>query len=250
MATKKTSIAEIQEALPKSEVRFLDEFAARRTAQMKSQKGQDYWVQTELKNKRNGYFVDLAAADGLTHSNTYFLESVLNWHGLLIEPNPYFFKALEINRKSQCIDQVVSDKSEAIQFRVDNGQLGGIVADDTDNCSRLREEELYSAEIIERTSFSLTQILTEANAPSFIDYLSLDVEGAEDRVIRGLDFDKFTFGLLTIERASEYVNRTLFEKNYHFVRNSLFDTFYAHASVLERFEITLENFYQVSPKDW
>ena len=51
--------------------------------------------------KRNGYFIDLAAADGITGSNTFFLERYLGWDGLLFEPNPNFKSIIEANRTSK-----------------------------------------------------------------------------------------------------------------------------------------------------
>ena len=52
----------------------------------KSQKGQDRWVIFKaLPLKRKGYFLDLAAADGITHSNTYALEKLFGWSGLFIK---------------------------------------------------------------------------------------------------------------------------------------------------------------------
>ena len=41
-------------------------------------KDQDKWVSNELFNfKKNGFFIDLPATDGITDNNTYFLEKNL-----------------------------------------------------------------------------------------------------------------------------------------------------------------------------
>ena len=58
--------------------------------------GQDKWVINEIfKHKKGGFFVDLAAADGVFQSNTYLLEKELNWKGICIEANPHLFKKLK-----------------------------------------------------------------------------------------------------------------------------------------------------------
>ena len=50
-----------------------------------SQFGQDKWVAEEIFNfKKGGYFLELAAADGIYLSNTYFLEKYLTWEGVTI----------------------------------------------------------------------------------------------------------------------------------------------------------------------
>ena len=40
-----------------------------------------------FKNKTSGFFIEAGANDGLNQSNTFLLESVLKWNGLLVEPN-------------------------------------------------------------------------------------------------------------------------------------------------------------------
>lgn len=46
---------------------------------------------------------------------------------------------------------------------------------------------------------TLTSLLDEAAAPTLIDFLSLDVEGNELNVLRGLDFSRYSFRYLLIE---------------------------------------------------
>jgi len=52
-------------------------------------------------------------------------------------------------------------------------------------------------------SRSLQSVLVEAGAPRFIEFLSLDVEGFEWEVLRGFDFDTYTFGALAIEHNTD-----------------------------------------------
>lgn len=217
----------------------------------KGQKGQDRWViQEVLPWKRRGFFLDLAAADGLTHSNTHVLEKWFGWSGICIEPNPTFFAELQSRRRCILDNSVISDRREQLRFRIDNGQLGGVVADDTDNNSRVRGDQLSTARIVELHARPLNEILERHNAPRVIDYFSLDVEGCEERIISTLDFSKYQFRCLTIERPTPRVNEVLFENGYVFVKNDTFDSFYVHPSVLETRPLACQPFEQVPPKDW
>ena len=217
----------------------------------KGQKGQDKWVVfSALPFKRRGYFVDLAAADGITHSNTYILEKRLDWKGICIEPNPVFLQALKKRRMCIIDDSVVSDKREKVSFRVDNGQLGGIIADDTDNNMQFRSEQLTDAEIISRECVTLGDILERHGAPKEIDFFSLDVEGSEERVIRSIDFEKYRFRCMTIERPTPRINEILFSNGYVFVKNKRFDSFYVHESLAKERKIRCQPFEQVPMKDW
>ena len=221
------------------------------SGQFKGQKHQDKWVLFDVfPSAQFGYFLDLAAADGITHSNTYVLEKHFGWGGLCIEPNPAFYKQLLENRDCLADSSVVSDKREVLQFRVDNGQLGGIVADDTDNNVNTRGDQMSNATIINLQAKTINEILAENKAPEFIDYFSLDVEGSEERIISTLDFNTYQFKCITIERPTEKVNEILFDNGHIFVRNFQFDSFYVHPLALKETNIVCEKFEQVPIKNW
>jgi len=221
------------------------------SGQFKGQKHQDKWVLFHaLPLMENGYFLDLAAADGITHSNTYVLEKHFGWGGLCIEPNPAFYNQLLQNRDCLADSSVVSDKHEILKFRIDNGQLGGIVAEDTDNSMQIRGDQLPNAQIISLEAKTINEILAQNDAPKQIDYFSLDIEGSEERVISTLDFSSYQFKCITIERPTRKVNEVLFDNGYIFVRNYQFDSFYIHPLVLQETSLECEKFEQVPKKDW
>lgn len=217
----------------------------------KGQKDQDKWViQTVFPDKKEGFFLDIAAADGVTHSNTHVLEKQFGWKGICIEPNPDFFLNLKKIRNCITDNSVISDGHEKVRFRIDNGQLGGIVAEDTDNSERIRGGQLKTAVIISLKTKMLIEILDDYNAPPIIDYFSLDIEGAEERVISSFDFTKYQFNSITIERPTPLVNEALFDNGYVFVKNFSFDSFYVHSSVLFENHIECQPFEQIPPKAW
>ncbi len=212
-----------------------------------SQKQQDQWVINEvLPQKKYGFFLDLAAADGITNNNTLILEKHFNWRGICIEPNPKFLKELHVNRQCFIDGSVISNKEENVRFRIDNGQLGGIVAEDTDNSERLRAEQLKHADIILLKATTLLNVLEKYNAPKEIDYFSLDVEGSEERIISTFDFTRYQFNCMTIERPTPNINQILFSNGYIFVKNLMYDSFYIHSSLSGR--ISCEPFEQVPIK--
>lgn len=202
--------------------------------------------------KRNGYFVDLAAADGILHSNTYFLEKHLEWTGLLIEANETYLDTLRHNRTSTVVSACVSDKPGAsIQFRVDNGFLGGIVSEETDNNNSVRGKELAKADVITMEGTTLEQILIDHNAPQLIDFLSLDVEGAEYLVLRNFDFEKFKFHALAIERPCANLDALLDEKGYVQLAHLHEDVLYCHRDYLGAVNFRPSLLFSLtSRKDW
>lgn len=218
--------------------------------EFKGQKKQDQWVLGEvLPAYEKGFFLELAAADGVVGSNTYVMEKHYGWSGLCIEPNPLFFEKLQENRSCKMDSSVVSNQRRMLDFRVDNGHLGGIVADDTDNNIAVRGKQLVTATIISLQAKQLNEILAEHAVPKMIDYFSLDVEGSEERVISTLNFERYQFKCITIERPTKKVNEVLFDNGYLFVKNVSFDSFYVHPDVAKSSGLHCEKFEQQPKKE-
>ena len=186
-----------------------------------SQKGQDQWVIGI--SSLPPYFVDLAANDPISDSNTVVLEKVMNWTGLCIEANPSYVSKLKQKRNCKVVQAAVSNTNDKNVVFVKNHVLGGILSSEFDNV------EINNKETFKTTTRRLEDILVEANVPSKIGYLSLDVEGAEEAALpANFPFDRYVFSLITIERPPPLLNTRLFANGYLFVRNHNFDTFYIH----------------------
>ena len=214
-----------------------------------SQKEQDKWVIEEVfSHKKGGYFLDLAAADGLKHSNTATLELFYGWSGLAIEPNPVFFNQLSKNRSCSVDRSVIWSEDCNVDFRIDNGQKGGVISDRTDNSYKRRSNQLNSihCEVLKLKTKTLMEVLREHNSPSHIDYWSFDVAGSEEDIISTLDFSQYSFGCITIERPTKKCNEILRGNGYIFVKNYKFDSFYVHPKNLG--DLKLEKFEQIPPK--
>jgi len=169
-----------------------------------SQLNQDLLVLKLCDFKKNGYFVDVGANDGISGNNTYLLEKEYDWKGICIEPLPEEFNKCKECRSCLCYKYAVYSESDLkLNFCVSD-LLSGI--EDTHLIKNKTQnfidpsffENNYKGDIIVETK-TLTDILDESNAPQYIDYLSIDVEGAEIHVLHGIDFNKYTFGIIHIE---------------------------------------------------
>ena len=76
----------------------------------------------------------------------------------------------------------------------------------------------------------MNEILDAANAPEEIDYLSLDIEGAEYPAMQNFDFTKRRFKYMTIERPNKKLRALLRSKGYvYLIDHGCFgDQLYAH----------------------
>ena len=65
----------------------------------------DIILDKTFNSKRNGFYIELGANDGLRQSNTAFFEFYRNWNGILIEPSPEAFEKCKVARpNSICLN--------------------------------------------------------------------------------------------------------------------------------------------------
>jgi hypothetical protein len=195
------------------------------------QHGQDVAVAKFFDFKKNGFFVDLAANDAVWASNTFMLEQNLDWKGICIEANPIYWYRLSF-RNCHAVGAIVGgDDNVEVNVTLASdkvaGPYGGIVGNEMDN--KGNKKALKNAE--PRYTASLKSILKKFNAPAMIDYLSLDVEGAELFIMKDFPFDEYKFKVLTIERPKDQLLALLenngYKKLLDFKRG---DTMWAHKS--------------------
>lgn len=206
-----------------------------------SQAGQDYWVINEaFFQKKNGYFLEIGSADGLYINNTYFLEKYYDWSGICIEANPNFFEQLQSNRNCTCLNICVDEKPGEVDFVFD-GLMGGILDRDTDNFARKKDLSKKTRKI---KTMTLLDVLKEYEIPKIIDYFSLDVEGAETRILKNFPFEDYTFLSLTIERPSSELQKILADNGYLLVKLIPgLDSFFIHESFKQEYKKNLKRFY-------
>ena len=82
-----------------------------------SQFGQDLDVIEYFKHKKNGYFIEIGATNGIDLSNTYLLEKKYNWNGICIEPQDSTYQDLIKNRDCHTDNSLLfSEKGKEFNF--------------------------------------------------------------------------------------------------------------------------------------
>ena len=160
-----------------------------------SQCGQDKWLTEVLfPGLRHGVFVDVGAHDGVSFSNTLYLEKHLNWTGLAVESMPDVFERLRQNRSCIKVNGCISARSGTARFRKISGyseMLSGLVDQyDSRHMDRIEQEIAANGgafEEIEVTCYRLNELLEQHSIPE-VHYLNVDVEGAELDILRSIDF--------------------------------------------------------------
>jgi FkbM family methyltransferase len=201
-----------------------------------SQLRQDLELLKFYNNKKDGFFIEIGASDGIELSNTYLLEKEYNWKGICVEPIPKRFELLCKNRpNSLCYDYAVYNESnKEVIFDIANtcDLLSGISSNIDCHAYQVNFDK---TQIIVKT-ISFNHLLEKSNAPSFIDYLSLDTEGSELEILKSVDFNKYKFGLIHVEhnyiqpRRLE-IRNLLISNGYKYIKANKFDDCYKYIGI-------------------
>jgi FkbM family methyltransferase len=200
--------------------------------------------QAEKKNlipNQPRYFVEFGATNGFTLSNTFFLEKLLGWSGLLCEPARIWQRELRKIRICNIDLRCVTSKSgELLDFNETLNPEFSTLSKYENSDGHIDQRK--SGDIYKVESVSINDLLASHHSPLTIDYLSIDTEGSELEILQALDFDKYLFRVLTIEHnftpKRESVQQLLTKNGYKHVlaHVSQQDDWFIHESISQIFE--------------
>lgn len=188
-------------------------------------------------DSRKHTFVDLAANDARVFSNTFRLEVEHGWEGICIEANSDYLSDLA-KRRCHVVAAVVTDATDqSVTFSMPPVERGGIGAITNLGLKNHQASPSPWDRANRRVTFrtvTLEAIFRRLAAPPVIDYLSLDIEGAEFIAMKSFPFDRYTFRLMTVERPDKDLRKHLAAHGYLFAYclTDFGETLYAHKSVL------------------
>jgi len=161
----------------------------------------DLFVLLNLNFKKNGYFVEFGGGNGVLNSNTYLMEKEFGWTGILSEPGKIYYPDIVNNRTCHIEKSCVWSESDIeltlveAPKKIDSGMSSIIQFAYDDQYAYVRKKGIkYKVK-----SITLLDLLKKYNAPSTIDYISIDIEGSEYEVLKNFDFSKYRFNFITCE---------------------------------------------------
>jgi len=159
--------------------------------------GMDKKLRRHLRH-REGFFVELGAYDGVRQSNTLHFERWMGWRGILIEPIPWRYEECKLNRTNSIVLNYACVSAGSPGDRIEMVACGpmSVVRGTRRRAGQDAEDVIAAAQSLsaepQRVSVptaTLGSLLDECGSPH-VDLLSLDVEGYELQVLKGLDINR------------------------------------------------------------
>jgi FkbM family methyltransferase len=188
-----------------------DQFAG----QPRSSQFLEEWIIRDFfRDRREGFFLDVGAHHYRDFSNTFYLETVLGWSGLAVEPQTIFAGDYARHRpRTRFVAMFATDTDDGrIPLYVPPAHPG--VASSTPEFAAA----WGATQSIEVPTTTLNRAL-EAAGVARLDFLSMDIELHEPKALAGFDIARYRPTLVCVEAHAE-------------VRQSILDYFQRHGYVL------------------
>jgi hypothetical protein len=120
--------------------------------QYNGQVGQDKFVLSVLKNKKNGYFVEIGSNDPIKINNTYIMEKDFGWRGIMVEYDVKWLVEYQTHRPNSIYCLTDATKIDYVQLFKNNNVPKNIdyLQIDLDVCNR---STLDTLELFDKTIF-------------------------------------------------------------------------------------------------
>ncbi len=204
--------------------------------------GVDLIIDYLFKNKKKGFFIDVGANHPIANNNTYLLYK-RGWRGINIDLDKKNIELFDLVRsKDTNLNFAISDNNKAVDlyFYHDKSPINTLNKDVSD----FQKAKVNEVKKIKTTT--LNDIISKINKVETIDYLNIDVEGHEEKVLNGFDINSYKPSVISVEfldlnmKSLEFKNNEInniiksdiykffIDHNYHFVNWLHGDLIFVH----------------------
>ena len=197
---------------------------------------QDRWVIENVFRGRAtpGFFVETGVADGVSTSSTLALERSFGWTGIVVEPNRIFFEQLRRNRRCRVENACIAEHSGTVDF-IEASWFGRIQEhfreghperDHLQDPYLTHDIDGSPAKVVQMPALSLEDLLRRHDAPTRIDFMSIDAEFSEWFILKSFPFDRFEVLALCTRSKFRHADTLVDGKHAEDIRRVLCDLGY------------------------
>jgi len=185
---------------------------------------EDTAVLNYFKDKKRGFYVDVGCYHPIHRNNTYLLHKQ-DWSGVNIDTSEFSIDLFNYIRPKDLNYQcAISNKNGIIKLFYQK-ELSQLSTTERDQAETVFQGNIKEKEI---KAFTLDEILNRDKYKNTkIDFLDIDVEGTDLKVLEGLSFDKFKPELVCVEIHAKEIKQSdiykfLINKNYELLWSGVF----------------------------
>lgn len=165
-----------------------------------SQHDEELIIRQFFNDERGGVFLDVGCWDWKEGSTTLYLEERLGWSGLAVDAQSQVREGYEKHRpRTRFFNYIVTDQAGGLGQLYVADQISSI---NPDHVEQFPGAQWYRAEPLDVPTITLDALLTRSGVQR-IDFLSMDIEGAEPKALAGFDIQKYKPRLVVIESSPQ-----------------------------------------------
>lgn len=233
----------IKNMIPKSIYTLLWILFKRKYTRSYSQSGEDMILNTIFCNTKKGFYVDIGANNPWIQSNTCFFYEK-GWNGINIDATPGSMKQFNFRRKRDInLEIPISDTKETLKYYMFEPSFYNTF--NAEISMKLKDKLIDTKELNTR---KLSLILDNYCPNQEIDFLSIDTEGFDLKILKSNNWDKYRPKIIVIEvhapvcRCSfknTEIGKFLEKNNYTFYCNTTVNILFIENTFLKkRFPVT------------
>ena len=219
-----------------------------------AQRFEDLYLLRCFENQPSGFYIDIGAGHPV-HDNVSFAFYLKGWSGITVEPNPALARLSKAVRpRDRIVQTLVGASAGEATFHLVR-EFHGFSTMVEDHARSAQREFGKESDAISLPVMRLRD-LCEQHAPAAIDFLKVDVEGAEDDVLRGGDWQRFrpkvvlaeALAPFTLAPAWESWEPILLEQGYRYACFDSLNRYYVaeeEAELARRLETAPQSFDDV-----
>ncbi len=152
----------------------------------------------EDKNNYKGFYIDIGAHHPKHISNTQFFYE-RGWHGINIDATPNSMKIFNKIRKNDInLEIAISDKAEELTYYI--FECSGVNGFDLDTINLNMSKGHKIKQKIKIQAYTINEILDKYLPENqHIDFIDIDIEGAEEKILGTFNFEKYAPDYFLIE---------------------------------------------------
>lgn len=191
----------------------------------------DKIIERYFPGQKSGTCIEVGAYDGIKGSNSKYFEDI-GWKCLCIEPNPFIFDQLLLNRSQSSCSNYASDSfigfAELEIYEFESGIQSSLTSLVTDE--RLIRDYAKAIKSTKKVFVGVKPLkdIIQMYLEGPIDFISIDTEGTELDVLKGLDLNLNKPKLLVVENNYDDKDMTdyILQFGYTFAERYYVNNFY------------------------